>query len=80
VSGDDFPEVLVLAEAAKLLCCSEATLYKRILCGDVPAVKCGGWRISRRKLMEWVESGMPERDEAASVGAVRGVAGKRGRG
>lgn len=76
-SPDD--PVLMLADAARLIHCSESTLYKRVQCGDVVAVKCGGWRISRRKLMEWVESGMPEREQDAPVAVVRAVAGKRGR-
>ena len=44
-SPDDFPEVLTVKEAATALRCSEATMYKHVQGRDIPAVKCGGWRI-----------------------------------
>ena len=75
----DAPDILTLAEAAELMRVSESTLYKRVQCGDVPAIKCGGWRISKTALLEWVAAGMPEREQAAPVAVVRAVAGKRGR-
>lgn len=75
-SPDD--PVLMLADAARLIHCSEATLYRRLQRGDITAGKCGGWRILRSNLLEWVGRGMPAKEEAAPVAVVRAVAGKRG--
>lgn len=65
--------VLVNDDTIDIDSCSEWTSHAE------EGGKCGGWRILRSNLLEWVGKGMPARGEADPVTAVRAVAGKRGR-
>ena len=62
------PECLTIHEVAKLLRLGERTTYTMLREGRIPgAAKVGGkWRVSRAKLIAWMEKGgelMDEKDE-----------------
>lgn len=50
-------EILTLEEAAELLQVSTQTVMKAVKLGQIPAVKIGAWRFSRRALIRYVETG-----------------------
>jgi excisionase family DNA binding protein len=41
-SEDKVPNLLTVAEVAELLRCSTKTIYRRVACGEIPAIQDGG--------------------------------------
>lgn len=75
LSPDD--PVLMLADAARLIHCSESTLYKLVQRREIPAIKCGGWRILRKALLEWVAGETPDTESQPEAAEVRSAEPKR---
>ena len=82
VSPDDFPEVLVMAEAAELMRVQPATLKAWAEKGLVPGECFGVWRFRKSLLLATMDG--PRKNftgakdaEGANEGAVRPVCGKR---
>lgn len=84
MTAPDAPEILVLAEAAALMRVSESTLRGWAEKGLIPGERFGVWRFRRSSLLATMDgprvNKAPEREPEEAVAAVRGVAGKRGRG
>lgn len=57
-------DILNIDQAAEYLGISRAKLYRLINEGKIKGKKIGsrGWRFSKRKLLEWVESGNSAND------------------
>ncbi len=56
VKISDYPDILTIEEAAKLLQTSTKTVYKLVRDGSLHSIKVGrAYRISKKKLTEYVE-------------------------
>lgn len=53
----DYGDILTLQEVADLCQLTKQTVYAMVRHGDIPAVKLGGYRISKKWLQSQVESG-----------------------
>lgn len=52
------PDILTIDQAAEYLQLSRASIYRLINESDIPVKRIGErYRFSRRKLLEWIESG-----------------------
>ncbi len=56
-------DILTAAEAAVILKTSVNKVNELCRTKKIPAQKIGGWRISRAKLMHWIENPEPEKPD-----------------
>ena len=60
-------DILTAAEAAVILKTSVSKVNQLCRTKKIPAQKIGGWRISRAKLMHWIENPEPEQSRSRGV-------------